>query len=222
MSPAPADMGLTVILGAGGHARVLLDALRAAGDPGPLVILDRDQTRWGQTFEGVQVAGGDDLLPSLVQKGATHFLVGLGSVGNNRPRLALFTKALDHGLLPRSVIHPTAIISPTARLGLGVQLLAGCIINPGARLGDNVILNTGALVEHDCLIENHAHIAPRACLAGGVQVGTGANLGAGSLVRQGVKIGAWAQVGMGAVVTREVPHDAVVVGVPARPVEPEG
>jgi UDP-perosamine 4-acetyltransferase len=208
-----------VILGGGGHCRVLLDIL--LDDPTVAIrgILDRDSAVVGQEVFGVKCLGDDDQLGPLQADGVTCFVVGLGSVGNHEPRARLFARGIAAGLEPLAVVHRSATMSTRAREGRGVQRLAGSIVNPGAALGDNVIVNTGAIVEHDCVLGDHVHVATGARLAGKVTVGVGAHIGAGATIRQGIAIGARAVIGAGAVVVRDVPDDAVMVGVPARPIE---
>jgi UDP-perosamine 4-acetyltransferase len=205
-----------LILGGGGHARVLIDALQAAGSAPGCAILDRDRSRWGQEVFGVPILGDDSLIPELVLSGARTFVVGLGSVGDNAPRRRLFELALSHGLEPLSVLHPSALCSRWARIDRGSQLLPGAIVNAGASIGANVIVNSGAIVEHDCVLGDHVHVATGALLASAVRVGDGAHIGAGAVVRQGLSIGEGALVGAGAVVVKDVAPRLVVVGVPAR------
>lgn len=204
-----------LILGGGGHARVLIDMM-LLNRISPLGILDIDPARVGDNVLGVSILGNDDLLPDLLRQGATHFAVGVGSVGDVRPRQQVYARGLAAGLTPLTVIHPAAIVSSYTEMGAGVQLFAGAIINAGARLGANVIVNTGAIVEHDCIVADHVHLATGAKLCGAVQVGQGVHVGAGATIKQGVTIGENATVGMGAVVLRDVPPGEVVMGVPAR------
>ena len=204
-----------VILGAGGHARVLIDSLKALGES-PLGVLDRDPALWGRVLLGVPILGGDELLPQLVQQRVTHFVVGVGGAGDNQPRRRLFELGMTSGLAPMSVRHPSAVCSSYATVGAGSVLYPNAVVNAGAVLGVNVIINTGAIVEHDCDIGDHAHVATGATLAGNVKVGRSAHIGAGATVRQGVLIGEAAIVGAGAVVVKDVESWTVVVGVPAR------
>lgn len=208
-----------VILGAGGHARVVLEAVRLEGRYDPAGFLEADPDRWGGRLSGLPILGGDELLPEMKDRGVLRFVVGLGGVGDLKPRTALFEAAQKAGLEPIRAVHPRAVVSGEARIGPGAVVLAKAVLNPGAYLGSNVIVNTGALVEHDCLIEDHAHIATGAVLGGGVKVGPGAHVGAGAVIRQGIAIGSGALVGAGAVVVRDVEPGAVVVGNPARPRE---
>lgn len=209
-----------IILGAGGHARVLIEAIRASGAAQLYGILDPEQGRWGQTMLDVPILGGDELLERMAAEGVRYFVVGLGSTGNSAARQRLFKMGQDQGLQPLTVIHPTCIHSSSAVIGPGSQLLAGSIVNTGAVIGKNVIINCGAIVEHDCRLEDHVHIATGAMLAGTVHVGLGAHVGVGAAVRQRVEIGEAAVVGAGAAVVADVPPWTVVVGVPARVLRP--
>ena len=213
-----------VILGGGGHARMLLDCL---GDGAIIVdgIVDADRKRWGTRLDGCEILGGDERLPELARTGTTHFVVGIGSIGKAGLllRRRLFELGLRCGLKPLVIQHPSAIRSTHAQVGAGAQLLPGCIVNAGAQIGANVIINSGAIVEHDCVVEDHAHVAPGARLLGKVHVQTGAHVGAGATILQTLTIGANAVVGAGAVVVDDVPAETTVVGVPARPwVKPVG
>lgn len=208
-----------VILGGGGHARVLVDSIACMGGVHVQAILDSDRSLWGTTCFGVPVAGGDDLLPELAANGVNSFVVGVGGVGDNRPRQRLFELGLARGLKPVTVRHPSAICSRWAAVGAGCQLLPGSIVNAGAELGENVIVNSGAIVEHDCRIGKHAHLATGSKLASSVRIGERAHIGAGATVRQCLAIGDDAVIGAGAVVVKDVDRSQTVAGVPARPLE---
>ena len=205
-----------VLIGGGGHARVLLDALRSSGDSRSIGVLDADSERAGSFLYDVPILGNDDLLPELARSGTHIFAISVGGTRENAPRKMLFERARELGLEPLTVIHPTAIVSGWATIGAGCQILPGAIVNPGARLGANVIVNSGAIIEHDCVVGDHAHIATGACLSGGVKVGPLAHVGSGATVRQLITIGAASVVGSGAVVVKNVAPSAVVAGVPAK------
>jgi UDP-perosamine 4-acetyltransferase len=212
-TPAPRCL----ILGGGGHARVLIDGLLDSGAARPVAILDADPAKLGTDIYGVPVLGGDEMLAQVLAQGVRHFLVGLGGIRDNQPRRVLFEMALAAGMTPLTFRHPTAFRSSRAEVGAGCQLFPLSAVNAGARLGQNVIVNSQALVEHDCDLGDHAHVASGARLCSTVRVGTGAHVGAGATVKQLVSIGPWAVVAAGAVVTRDVAAGALVGGVPARP-----
>ena len=202
-------------LGAGGHARVAIEALRLDGSYELVGLLDRDPNLVGKEVLGVPVLGTDELLPTLTKE--IHcFFIGLGSIGNTKPRQRLFEYATSLGMSSINIIHPQSIISPSAVIKDGVVILAGAIINSGVSIGTNVIIYTGAIVEHDCRIGDHVVISPGACLCGSVYVGDGAHIGAGATILQGIKIEANSIVGAGAVVLEDVPSGVIVVGVPAK------
>ena len=203
-------------LGAGGHAKVVIETLRLVGGYELAGLVDSKRELWGTEVLGVPVLGDDSLLPRLYDEGARHAFIGLGSAGDTRPRRRLYEQACRQGFQIVPAIHPQAIISPSAQIGQGPTIMAGAIINAAARLGDDVIVNTGAIVEHDCVIGSHVHIATGARLASTVHVGDGTHIGVGAIVRQCIHIGRHSIVGAGAVVVDDVPDGVVVVGVPAR------
>jgi UDP-perosamine 4-acetyltransferase len=209
-----------VVLGGGGHAKGVIDAILLSGGRPPAAVTDPDRSL-GKVLE-VPVVGGDDELPRLMKRGVAHFVVGLGGAPGTRPRAKLFLKALEMGLRPLTVVHPKASVAKSAALGEGTVVLAMAAVNPLAWVGRNAIINTGALVEHDAHVGDHAHLAPGSRLLGGVRVGEGAFVGAGAVVKEGVRIGAWSVVGAGAVVLRDVPDKATVVGIPARILKKKG
>jgi len=196
---------------------MLIESLQLEGLHKPCAVLDADRCLWGSKVLGVPVRGGDDQLSAVRRQGVKYFVVGVGSVSDNRPRRKMFEIARRLGLVPVTVVHPSATCSLRATIGPGAQLLPRCIVNGGARIGANAIINSGAIIEHDCVVGAHAHVATGAVLAGGVRVGPGAHVGAAAVVKQGIRIGAAAVVGAGSVVVKNVPAGSVVVGVPAKP-----
>lgn len=203
-------------LGAGGHAKVVIDILRRMGGFEIVGLLDPKADLWGEKLLNVPILGGDELLQDLLEEGVRGGFIGLGGVGDTSPRRHLYERARRNGLELVDAIDPAAVVSATAEVGHGPTVMAGAIINAAARLGDNVIVNTSATIEHDCIIGDHVHIATGARLASTVRVGQGAHVGIGASIRQGIRIGANAIVGAGAAVVHDVPDRVVVVGVPAR------
>jgi UDP-perosamine 4-acetyltransferase len=214
----PPSSDAYVILGAGGHAAVLIDALSCAGAPGARGALCPDAALWGQKILGAPILGDDDLLTELATSGIKAFAVGVGSVGDTRLRRRLFELGLRHGLKPLFIKHPSAVVAASAAHGPGLQILAGAVVGPRTTIGRNVLINTRAVVEHDCHIDDHAHLASGAILCGAARVGECAHVGAGAVVKQGVAIGEGAIIGAGAVVVRDAPAYSVSIGVPAKSV----
>jgi sugar O-acyltransferase (sialic acid O-acetyltransferase NeuD family) len=205
-----------VIVGAGGHARSVIEALRTGeGDVEPVACTDPDPARAGSILDGVPVIGNDDDLPGLLRDGVLGACIGLGGTGDNEPRRRLYELVRSLGFELAPIRHGGAQVALSSRLGAGTQVLAGAIVGAGARAGDNVIINTAAVVEHDCRVGDHAHLATGCSLGGGVRVGSGAHVGIGAVVLQGVTVGDRAVVGAGAVVIRDVPAGEIVVGCPA-------
>ena len=203
-------------LGAGGHAKVVIEAAREARACELVGLLDPAPELRNASVLGIPVLGGDERLVGLVAGGVRRFFLGVGSAGDTRRRRELYELARRSGMEPVSVVHPRAVVSPSATVGPGATVLAGAVINADAVLGENVIVNTGAIIEHDVVVGDHSHVATGARVTGGVRVGVGVHIGAGATVRQGLTIGDHAVVGAGAVVVKDVPARAVVAGVPAR------
>lgn len=203
-----------MVLGAGGHAKVVIDVLRAAGHD-VVAVFDDDPARQGQTFRDAPVMGMTDVAASwAIAAGVGHFIV---AIGQNAARLRLGQRLEAAGLRPLAAVHPSAVLAPSVVVGGGTVVMAGVCINADSRLGRHVIINTGARIDHDCLIGDGAHVAPGAVLCGNVQVGELAFLGAGTVVIPGIGLGAGAAAGAGSVVVRPVQENQKVRGVPARP-----
>jgi sugar O-acyltransferase (sialic acid O-acetyltransferase NeuD family) len=203
-------------LGAGGHAKVVMEILALDKKVEIRGLLDPNRSLHGQDLLGVRVLGGDEMLERLRTQGVSHFFVGAGGIPNFSIRKRLFELGRHWGLQPVSAVHPAAVVSRSAMLGAGLTVMASVVVNASVGLGDNVVLNTGCVVEHDSQIGAHSHIGPGAVLAGGVRVGEEAQVGAGVTIRQGVQIGNGAVVGAGAVVIKDVAPWTLVAGVPAR------
>jgi UDP-perosamine 4-acetyltransferase len=206
-------------IGAGGHAKVLIEILQAGTCYEVVGLLDRRPDLKGQSVLGVPVLGDESELPRLIAAGIRHFFVGIGSVGDSSARKRVYENGLALGMEPVSSIHPSAIVSPSVRMGHGNMIMAGVVINACAILGNNIIVNTGVVVDHDCWLGDHVHVATGAKLSGTVRVGEGAHIGAGAVIRQNISIREGAVVGAGAAVVKDVGVNEVVVGVPARPLQ---
>ena len=209
MSAAKSDV---VIVGGGGHAKVVIEILRAAGES-VLGFTDRDPAaRCGGLARRL---GDDDSVPLLHAEGYRRIFVALGG---NEIRRRLGSHLLEDGFEVVNAIHPTAVISPSTTLGRGVAVMATAVINAATWVGDFVVVNTGATVDHDCHLGAACHVAPGCHLSGYIRVGEEALLGVGSTVGRGrpMTIGSGAIVGAGSVVVSDVPAGERWAGNPAR------
>jgi sugar O-acyltransferase (sialic acid O-acetyltransferase NeuD family) len=203
-----------VMIGAGGHARVLFDALSARRTD-IVGYVSPDETPATGIMSGLPRLGGDSELMGRGPDGVV-LVNGIGTTGNPARRRSTFEAYRKSGFTFTAVVHPSAVIASDAVLGEGAQIMAGAVLQTGVRIGVNAIVNTGAIIEHDTAIGDHVHVAPRACLAGGVTVREAAHIGAGATVIQNICVNAGAIVGAGAVVVRDVVAGSVVTGIPAR------
>ncbi len=201
-----------IILGGGGHARVLIDALILSGVT--IVGVAAREPPAGLP-DGIPFLGDDDAVAAY-PPGAVELVNGVGSVDGGAARARLFAAHKARGFAFATIVHPAAIVGRDVDLGEGVQVMAGAVLQTGSRIGANTIVNTRVSVDHDARIGASCHIAPGCVLSGGVTVGEGSHVGTGAVIIQNVTIGSGALVGAGAVVVEDVPDNAVVLGVPAR------
>ncbi|MEP0548687.1 MAG: acetyltransferase [Rhodothermales bacterium] len=196
-----------LVIGGGGHAKVVIATLRAAG-VAVAGVLDDDAAKHGSTLLGVPVIGSVERAT-----GGEHDAVI--AVGHNATRKRIAESLPD--VRWATVVHPHAVVHESVRLGEGAVVFAGAVVQPDARLGAHTIINTGASADHDNELGDYVHLAPGVRLAGGVTLEEGAFMGIASAALPGVRVGAWTTVGAGGVVTRDLPSGVTAVGVPACP-----
>ena len=202
-----------IVWGAGGHATVVADAVRLAGDYEILGFLDDLRPhRWGAPFCGATILGGAEQLAHLSEL-ARHLILGFGLVS---ARMVRAEEARSAGFSFAVVVHPRATIARDVEIGPGTLVAAGAVLGPGSRLGEHVIVNTGASVDHGSRIQDHVHVSVGARLGGQVEVARGAMIGMAATVLPRVHIGAGAVIGAGSLVLEDIPPDTVARGVPAR------
>ena len=209
-----------ILLGGGGHALVLLEALRLNGDFSRLLGVIAPDTRVLRRYalDVLILTADKGIIPHSTDE--VELVNGVGSGGKKGLRRSLYERYRREGYGFANVIHPAATIASGVSLGEGGQIMAGAVIQPGTILGENVIVNTRAVLEHECHIADHVHIAPGATLCGGIQIGEDTHIGAGATIIQGLRLGDRVMVGAGAVVVRDIPTGNRAVGIPARPSMP--
>lgn len=198
-----------VVMGDSGHAKVCIELLQAMGRAVDTCV----GVTGASHCVGVPVLQGDEHLASLREQGYRDLFIAVGS-NRARARLAALAASLGYELV--NAISPSAVVSPSARLGKGIAVMAGAVVNAEASIGDLAIVNTGATVDHDCVIGEAAHLAPQCALAGNVHVGARTFLGVGCKVIPEIHIGSDVTLGAGAVVVRNIADGSRAVGVPAR------
>jgi UDP-perosamine 4-acetyltransferase len=201
-----------IVIGAGGHAKVVIEAIRAAGMGEIVGLIDSQPS--GPAVQEVPILGGDERLPSLRREGVADAVVAIGS---NVLREKIGRNLVGLGFSLPAVVHPAALISPSARVGDGAVIMVRAVVGVETTIGPLAIVNTGAVLDHDNVIESAAHIAPGCSLAGNVKVGARTLVGVGSAVRPGITIGSDAVIGAGSAVVAPVASGTIVVGNPARP-----
>ena len=202
-----------IIAGAGGHGKVVLDALLAGRKYRPVGFIDANPSLTDSYVGGLPILGSANSLPMLRRQKIRHAIV---AIGDNRTRLQYMGILEGHGFSLVSAVHPAAFVAPTATVGKNVVVAPQASVIAETRIGDGVIVNTAAVVDHECELAEGVHVCPGALLAGRVRVGRAAFIGMGAQVIQCRAIGQSATIGAGAVVIEDVPEFATAVGVPAR------
>jgi len=206
------EPGSVVIIGAGGHARVLAASLKAQG-----VTIQGflDPALRGQRFLGVEVLGDDELLETF-DPAKLAVVNGIGAKPTRtgpglETRRAVHERMKQKGFTIRKVVHPSAVVGEEVQIGEGAQIMAGAVIQPNVILGEGAVVNTRVSIDHDCVIGAHAFVGPGATLCGTVVIGEQAFIGAGAVILPEVRIGAFAIVAAGLTVRKSVGERATVL-----------
>lgn len=203
-----------IILGAGGHGRVVADAARLTGLWQEIIFLDDKYPEITHSALWPIAGRLSDFAEQVQQK--TEFIV---AIGDNLTRMNWSKHLLSAGVNLATVIHPTAVVGCLVSLGAGSCVLAQAVINTGSKIGMAAILNSGSVIEHDCHLKDAVHVCPNAALGGGVTVGENSTIGIGSAVRHLVRIGNHVMIGAGSVVVSDIADQTVAAGIPARPMQ---
>src|ERR1700730_17499013 len=208
------DKPRVVVWGAGGHGKVMIDALLAMGTCEVVGVFDDDDAIADRDILGIPVLTSIGRIAELARK--YDFGGGAIAIGDNFARDRKFREIRAARLRIPNVIHPSAHVSRFIRLGEGVAILAGATINPGTTIEDNVCVNTAASVDHDNYLERSCHIFPNATLTGGVRINEFAYVGSGAVIAPNLTVEKYSYVGAGAVVLANVAEGTVVFGAPAK------
>ncbi len=203
-----------VVIGGGGHAKVIVSLLKKRDDYRIVGYTDWEDR--GAVL-GVPWIGSDTMLSELIrQDPSCSAAIGVGTVGRGSPRKALLEQLRVHGFGLPAIVSPTAVLNESVEIGIATVAFDGTVINSGTAIGECAILNTHSTVDHDCVIGNYVHIAPGVTLSGQVKLGDDVFVGAGATVIHGVAICPHCVIGAGAVVIEDCVIPGTYVGVPAR------
>ena len=206
-----------IILGSGGHAKVLIDVLRIR-DIKVVGITSIELQDINKKLNGINVIGNDEAIFRYSPE-SVHLVNGIGYTGKTEKRRELFDFFKGKGYSFAGVIHPSAVVSLDVQMDEGVQVMAGAVIQTGSKIKKNTIINTKVSVDHDCVIGSHVHLAPGVTISGGVQVADDVHIGAGATIIQEIRIGKKCSIGAGSLVLNNVKDGVTVFGVPAREVK---
>ena len=193
-----------ILIGGGGHARVLIDLLKAVDEYEIAGIVDPDLETGSEVF-AIPVLGSDEVLPDLRAEGIKTACIAIGSIRDNSKRGRLYATVKTMGFRIPPLRHPKAIVSAMeTSVSDGVQIMAGAIIQAGAVIGENTIVNTGVVIEHDCVIGRNVHVCPGAVICGGSIIGDNSFIGAGSTIIQYLEVGRDTVIGAGTLIYRNL------------------
>lgn len=200
-----------VVIGAGGHAKVILDCLSSQAGYNVLALLDAQSDK--KELLGVPIVGGDEHLSDLVNQGVKHAFI---AIGDNKRRKAMALKLTTMGFQFINAISQHAVVSEHAILGQGICIMPGAIVNAGTQIGDHVIINTNSSIDHDCNIAAFSHIAPGVNLAGNVTAEEGCFIGTGASVIPNITLGQWTCAAAGSIIVNNIKSCQKIKGIPAR------
>lgn len=204
-----------IIIGAGGHSKVVIDILKENNQFNIIGLLDDDENMHGKLVLGIKVLGNIESIKKYDPKSAKFII----TIGNNLIRRELFNKISDLGYMPINAISKHAVISQYAKLGNGLIINSGVKIHPHVHIGDNAIIGMNATISHDSIIGDNSHVSPGVHITGGVNIGPGVDIGTGAVIIPNIHIGENSIIGAGAVVTKDIENNLLAVGVPARPIK---
>lgn len=198
-----------LIIGAGGHGKVVADIANRLGNYVDIAFLDDDESI---TKVGNYLCEGTTERLKAESKQTEVFV----AIGNNVTRRRVLNMVEAEGFCVPTLIHPSAVIGEDVRIAIGTVIMAGTVINSGAEIGKGVIVNTSSSIDHDCVIEDYVHIAIGAHVAGTVHIGETTWIGAGAIVSNNISVTSGSVIGAGAVVIKDIIDSGTYVGIPAK------
>jgi len=206
-----------LLIGGGGHAKVVLDSLLSQNQYLEIGIIDKKENI-GKRILGIEIIGTDEDLTMLYSKGYNYAFVTVGSIGTPQLRIKLQKLIKEIGFIIPNIIDQTAMVSRDVFLEEGIYIGKGAIINAGTIIKKGAIINTRAIIEHDCVIGEFVHIAPGSVISGEVVIGDNTHIGANSVIKQQVIIGENTLIGIGSVVVKNLKNNIIAYGNPCREV----
>jgi len=203
-----------VLIGAGGHCKVIIDIIKSTDEYEIVGVIDEKQ-KSGNILD-VPIIGNDNKLKQIYDSGVQNAFICIGALNNINLRNLIHKKLELIGFKLPILLHKNSIVSKFAHIEDGTCVMPGAIINAGSHIGKNCIINTGCIIEHDCKIGDNTHISPNVSIAGGVNVGFNTHIGIGSSIIQRISLGNNVTIGAGAVVINNINDNVLAVGVPAK------
>ncbi|WP_027633910.1 acetyltransferase [Clostridium hydrogeniformans] len=206
-----------VLIGAGGHCKVIIDLIKSKKEFEIIGILDKESNKDMNKVLDIPIIGTDSILQDLYNSGVEYAFICVGAINNMNIRNVIMSRLESIGFKFPVLIHRDAIVSSYSSIEDGTCIMSKAVINPDSTIGRNSIVNTGAIIEHDCRISSNCHVSPGCILGGNVELGVDTHIGIGSTVSNGVRIGNNVTIGAGSVVVKNIDMDNVIAfGNPAK------
>jgi UDP-perosamine 4-acetyltransferase len=209
-------MKKAIIIGDGGHAKVIIDIIHEIGNIEIIGITSNMNYELNHRFCGYRILGKDDIFKNIDKN--IYAVMGIGGYRDNtlRKRVFEYVKGLNITFL--NIIHPSAVVSKSVKMGEGVVVFPGVVLNTEVIVGDDTIIATGATVDHESFIGNHVLISAGVTIGANCEISNSTLVALGAKVISGLRIGENSLIAAGAVVVKDIQNNSKVFGIPAKPV----